>query len=71
MNKTTLKGQHNSLAVKRIFKSSSKLIRYSEKKLKNKQKQFIIHHEVKEFEKKMFLKGRSNFFQGTVSNYWA
>jgi hypothetical protein len=71
MNKTTCsQGQHNSSALKRIFKSSSKLIRCSEK-MKNKQKQFIIHHKLKAFEKKMFLRGRSNFFQGMVSNYWA
>ena len=41
------------------------------KKIMNKQKQFIIHHEVKAFEKKKFLKERSNFFQDMVSNYWA
>ena len=63
MNKTTLKGQHNSLAVKRIFKSSSQLIRCSEKKMMNKQKQFIIHHEVKAFEKKSFWKKDKTFFK--------
>ena len=62
MNKTTCsQGQHNSLALKRIFKSSSKLIRCSEKKMKNKQRQFIIHHEVKAFEKKVFER-KINFF---------
>lgn len=63
MNKTTCsQGQHNSLALKRIFKSSSKLIRCSEKKWRINRDNLSYTMKSRHLKKK-FLKGRSTFFK--------
>ena len=64
MNKTTCsQGQHNSLALKRIFKSSSKLIGCSEKKWRINRDNLSYTIKSRHLKKKSFWKEDQTFFK--------